>query len=120
MKSGFDFELYGEIFKNCFIFVSRYANKNLQLSLFGTDPNTNETSHLADITLDQNSKKLKQNEIVVNCLYRPTVIPQLLKLGILKKQVGICIVSLTIYPVYTVDFSKINLMQYSEPELLAA
>ncbi|MCI9245654.1 MAG: hypothetical protein HFJ30_00660 [Clostridia bacterium] len=93
---------------------------NLQLSLFGTDPKTNQTAHFADITLDQNNKKLKENEIVVNCLYRPALIPQLLELGILKKQTGICVVNFTMYPVYTVDFSKINSRQYSEQELLVA
>ena len=38
MESGFNFELYETIFKNCFISSSRYKNGNLQLSLFGVDP----------------------------------------------------------------------------------
>ena len=120
MKNGFDFELYGDIFKNCFILTSRYVNRNLQLSLFGTDPKTNQTAHFADITLDQNSRKLKENEIVVDCQYKPTLIPQLLKLGILKKQVGICVVEFTMYPVYTIDFPKINSKKYHEQEQLVA
>ena len=55
MKSGFDFELYETLFTNCFIFSSRYENGNLQLSLFGTDPTIGETTHFADITLNQNN-----------------------------------------------------------------
>ena len=31
---GFSFELYETIFKNCFIYSSKYKNGNLQLSLF--------------------------------------------------------------------------------------
>ena len=41
MRSGFDLELYGETFKNCFIESSSYKNGNLQLSLYGLDANLN-------------------------------------------------------------------------------
>lgn len=120
MESGFSFELYETLFENCFIHSSRYKNGNLQLSLFGIDPKTNETAHFADITLDQNRRLLKENEIVVDCLYKPTLIPQLMTLGILKEQVGICVISGVIYPIYTIDLSKIKQKQYSMQELVAA
>ena len=120
MVQGFSFELYEMVFKNCFIHTSRYTNGNLQLSLFGTDPETNETAHFADITLDQNRRVLKENEIVVDCKYKPTLIPQLLELGILKKQVGIYAIETTIYPIYTVDLDKISEKQYCMQELIAA
>lgn len=119
MENGFSFELYGETFKNCFIHSSNYRNGNLQLSLFGVDPKLNQTAHFADITLNQN-KLLSENEIVVYCKFKPTLIPQLLNLGILKKQTGICVVNSTIYPIFTVDLTKIAEMQYFIPELIAA
>ncbi len=120
MKSGFRFELYKMVFEDCFIHSSRYKNGNLQLSLFGIDPETNETAHFADITLDQNRRLLKENEIVVDCLYKPTLIPQLMDLGILKEQVGICVISSVIYPIYTVNLTNINQKQYCMQELVAA
>lgn len=120
MRNGFDFELYGETFKNCFIFITKYVNGNLHLSLFGTDPKICQTAHFADITLEQNSRKLKENEIVVDCEYKPELIPQLKELGILKEQVGICVVNFTIYPVYTVNLDILNSKQYCEQELLVA
>ncbi len=120
MKNGFDFELYETIFTNCFIHSSRYVNGNLQLSLFGTDSTTNETSHFADITLEQNSIKLKENEIVVDCKYKPTLIPQLQDLGILEKQVGICAINFMLYPIYTIDLTMIQENCYCMQELVAA
>jgi len=120
MKSGFDFELYETLFTNCFILSSRYTNGNLQLSLFGTDLTTNETAHFADITLNQNSKVLRENEIVVDFKYKPAMIPQLIKLGILKEQVGICPIKDTIYPIYTIDKTIVNQKQYYMQELVAA
>ncbi len=120
MKSGFNFELYETLFTNCFIVSSRYTNGNLQLSLFGTDPATNETAHFADITLNQNSRMLKENEIVVDFKYKPTMIPQLIKLGILKEQVGICVIKDSLYPIYTIDRTMVNQKQYCMQELVAA
>lgn len=120
MESGFDFELYETLFKNCFIYNSRYSNGNLQLSLFGVDPATNETAHFADITLEQNSRVLKENEIVVDCKYKPTLIPQLINLGVLKEQVGVCVVKGTIYPIYTINEIMVNEKQYCMRELVAA
>ena len=120
MVQGFSFELYETIFDNCFIHTSKYSNGNLQLSLFGTDPETNETTHFADITLEQNRRVLKENEIVVDCKYKPTLIPQLIKLGILKNQVGICVINSTIYPIYTIDLNKISEKKYCMQELIAA
>lgn len=120
MKSGFDFELYETLFTNCFIYTSRYLNGNLQLSLFGTDPEINETAHFADITLNQNSKVLKENEIVVDCRFKPTLIPQLISLGVLKEQVGICAIKDAIYPIYTIDETMVNKKQYCMRKLIAA
>ena len=120
MESGFSFELYETVFENCFIHSSRYANGNLQLSLFGVDPETNETAHFADITLNQNRKLLKSNEVIVDCLYKPTMLQQLLDLGILKNQVGIFTTEYAIYPIYTVDLTKISQKQYFMPELAVA
>ena len=118
--NGFSFELYEKVFENCFIHSSVYVNGNLKLSIFGTNPDTKETEHFVDITLEQNSKHLKDNEIVVDYLYKPTFIPQLEKLGILNKKVGICAVQSVIYPVYEVNFTKIAEKEYFMPELIAA
>lgn len=120
MKSGFDFELYETLFTNCFIVSSKYSNGNLQLSLFGTDPKTNETAHFVDITLNQNSRLLRENEIVVDFKYKPTMIPQLINLGILKEQVGICVIKDSLYPIYTIDRTMVNQKQYCMQELVAA
>ena len=120
MKSGFTFELYNMIFKNCFIHSSRYSNGNLQLSLFGIDPDINQTAHFADITLEQNRTKLNENEIVVDCRFRPTLIPQLLKLGVLKDRTGTYVKNATFYPIYTIDFTKIREKQYAMQELAVA
>lgn len=120
MKCGFNFELYETVFENCFIHSSRYKNGNLQLNLFGLDPETNQTAHFADITLEQNIKKLRKNEIVVDCKYKPTLIPQLKELHILKEQTGICVSNSMIYPIYTVDLTKLVEFQYCMQELVAA
>lgn len=120
MENGFSFELYEMIFENCFIHTSRYKNGNLQLSLFGIDPETNQTAHFVDITLDQNTRYLKENEIVVDCRFKPTMIPQLIDLGILKEQTGICVVNASIYPIYTIDLTRIVANQYCMQELVAA
>ena len=93
---------------------------NLQLSLFGIDPKTNEIAHFADITLDQNKRLLKDNEIVVDCRFKPTMIPQLIDLGILKEQTGICVINASIYPIYTIDLTRICANQYCMQELVAA
>ena len=120
MESGFNFELYEMVFKNCFIHVSTYPNGNLQLSLFGADPETDETAHFADITLDQNRKILNENEIVVDYVYKPTLIPQLKNLGILKEQTGIIALDSTLYPIYTIDLTKVLSNQYYMQDIVAA
>ena len=120
MKSGFTFELYEMIFKNCFIHSSNYKNGNLQLSLFGTDPETNETAHFADISLEQNRRKLKDDEVIVDYMFKPTLIPQLKNLGILKEQTGVYADKSAIYPIYTIDYSKIQAKKYCMQELVAA
>lgn len=120
MENGFSFELYETIFTNCFIYSSTYSNGNLQLSLFGIDPVTNETAHFVDISLEQNNKVLKGNEIVVDCKFKPTLIPQLLELGIIKNQTGICIAHNDIYPIYTVDLSNVQKKYCYAEKLIAA
>ena len=121
MESGFDFELYETLFRNCFIHNSIYENGNLKLSLFGIDPSIDETAHLTDITLEQNVvNRLKQNEIVVDNRFKPTLVPQLEKLGILKEKLGMCIVNNVFYPIYSLDFSKIMKNQYYVPNSIVA
>lgn len=120
MKSGFSFNLYETLFENCFIECSKYKNGNLQLSLFGLDPKVNQTAHFADITLEQNCVNLDENEIVVNNRFRPTLIPQLKDLGILKEKIGMCIVNNIFYPIYSIDLTKIKENCYYLQELLAA
>ena len=113
MENGFDFELYGENFNNCFIETSYYKNGNLQLSLYGIDKNVNEIGHIADISLNQDEVKLKEDEIVVDTKFKPEVIPQLKKLGILKKQLRMCILKNTFYAIYQVDFSRLKENSYA-------
>lgn len=120
MNDGFWFELYETQFTNCFIHSSRYKNGNLQLSLFGVDPVLNETCHFADITLEQNKRIFNDNEIVVDAKYKPELIPQLVNLGILIEQVGIFVENATIYPIFTIDLSRINKNRYAQLELVAA
>lgn len=121
MENGFSFELYDVIYKNCFIHSSRYKkNGNLQLSLFGNDPATNEISHFTDITLENHNKVLGEDEIVVDCKYKPTLITQLKELGVLKKQIGICLANSSIYPIYTINLIKVNEKCYCKQELIAA
>ena len=120
MESGFDFYLYETLFKNCFIQCSSYANGNLQLSLYGLDPNVNQVLHFADITLEQDNVKLKEYEIVVDNKFKPTFIPQLKNLGIIKEQTRMCIVNDTFYPIYTIDLSKIKENCYYIRNLIAA
>ncbi len=120
MKCGFDFELYETLYKNCFIECSSYANGNLQLSLYGLDPEVEQVSHFADITLDQDEVSLQENEIVVNDLFKPCLVSQLEKLGVLKEKVRMCIIKRIFYPIYTIDFSKVEENSYYLKELVAA
>lgn len=120
MENGFDLEMYETIFKNCFIECSHYKNGNLQLSLYGLDPQVNQVSHFADITLEQNSVKLQENEIVVDNHFRPKLISQLENLGILKEKKGVCIVNNTFYPIYIIDYSKVMENCYYLQELIVA
>ena len=99
MKNSFDMEMYGTLFKQCFINCSSYPNGNLQLSLYGLDPNVNQMSHFADITLEQSSIQLPEDEIIVNNRFRPTLVEQLERLGILKEKIGTCIVDNILYPI---------------------
>ncbi|MEE0768521.1 MAG: hypothetical protein UIT70_01410 [Clostridia bacterium] len=120
MKNGFSFNLFETLFENCFIECSNYKNGNLQLSLYGVDPVVNQIAHFADITLDQNNVKLAENEIVVNNRFRPTLIPQLKNLGILKEKLGMCIVNNYFYPIYSIDLSNVKVNGYYLHELLVA
>lgn len=120
MKLGFDFEIYGTVFKNCFIEVSRYVNGNLQLSLYGHDPDIRQITHLIDITLDQNIKQLPSNQIIVNDRFNPTLVSQLKDLGILKDKLDVCIINNHFYSIYSFDFSKVEENCYYLQELVAA
>lgn len=120
MKNGFDLEMYETLFRECFIEYSTYSNGNMRLCLYGIDPEINETAHFADITLEQNSIKLNDDEIIVNNHFKPTLVPQLEKLGILKEKVKNCIVENTFYPIYKIDFSKVIEKCYYIQDLVAA
>lgn len=112
MENGFNFEFQGIIFENCFIHSSCYVNGNLQLSIFGKDPNTHQIAHFTDITLEQYLQKLKNNEIIVNCKFNPTLIPQLKELGILSKQIGIFRGGKYLYPIYRINLENCVKKQY--------
>lgn len=120
MKNGFDLKMYGNVFTKCFIEYSKYQNGNLCLSLYGIDPNIDETAHFADITLEQNYIQLQEDEIVVNNRFKPTFEEQLKKLGILKEKVKNCIINNISYPIYKIDFSKVVEKRYYYEELIAA
>ena len=120
MRKGFTFELYETLFEDCFINSSRYKNGNLQLSLFGFDFKVNNVAHFADITLNQNERKLNKDEIIVDCKFKPTLIPQLKNLGIIKEQVGIFVKNNMFYPIYTIDQAKVVEKDYCMQELVAA
>lgn len=120
MKNGFELEMYGTIFTKCFIEYSIYKNGDLQLSLYGIDPCINEIAHFADITVEQDSIKLQEDEIVVNNRFKPTLVKQLEKLGILKEKVKNCIIENVFYPIYKIDFSKVAEKCYYANELMAA
>lgn len=120
MKNGFDLELYETLFKNCFIEYSTYPNGDLQLSLYGVDPTINEVAHFADITVEQNEIHLQDDEIVVDNRFRPTLVKQLEKLGILKEKVRNCVIQNAFYPIYKIDFSKVIEKCYYLNKLVAA
>lgn len=120
MKNGFDLELYETLFKNCFIEYSNYTNGDLQLSLYGIDPTINEIAHFADITVEQNEIHLQDDEIIVDNRFRPTLVKQLEKLGILKEKVRNCVIQNIFYPIYKIDFSKVTEKSYYLNELVAA
>ena len=113
MKSGFTFELYEMIFKNCFIHSSNYKNGNLQLSLFGTDPETNETAHFADISLEQNRRKLKDDEVIVDYMFKPTLIPQLKNLGILKNRQVYMLINLL-----SIQFIRLIILKFKRKNIV--
>ena len=66
------------------------------------------------------SVKLQDNQVVVNDRFRPTLIPQLETLGILKERIGSCIVKNVFYPIYNIDYSKVNENCYYLQDLVAA
>lgn len=120
MESGFSFELHEKVYENCFVHSSHYKNGNVQLSLFGVDPETNEVAHFTDITLEQNRRSLHDNEIIVDCKFKPTFVLQLINLGILKDQIGIYAKNSCIYPIYTIDLSNIAISEYYIKEPIVA
>ena len=120
MKNVFDLEMYETLFKDCFIEYSTYQNGDLQLSLYGVDSNINETAHFADITVEQNLVQLQDDEIVVNNRFKPTLVKQLEKLGILKEKVRDCVIQNAFDPIYKIDFSKVIEKCYCLEELVAA
>ena len=93
---------------------------SLQIVLFGVNPETNNTEHFVDITLDQKKIKLSDERIIVNSVFSPEMIPQLIKLGILKELESRCVVNNTIYPIYRIENTKVYECSYRVPELVAA
>ncbi len=120
MKNGFDFEMLDTVFRDCFIECTSYKNGNLQLSLYGIDPSTEEFSHFADITLNPKTVRLEEDEIIVNNRFRPNFVSQLERLGVLKEKVCMCIVNNVFYPIYTIDFEKVKENCYYLQDLVAA
>lgn len=124
-QSGFEFEMYETIFDDCFIDRSMYANGNLKLSLYGKDVKNGNTAyfnteHFADITLEQDRYKLPLNEVIVDNYYKPSLIPQLQSLGILKDMLGMCYVKGKLYPKYSLNIDKVIAKSFKMPSLVAA
>ena len=63
---------------------------------------------------------LSPDEIVVDCKFKPTLVPQLLELGIIKNQTGIYVKNSDIYPVYSINSDKVQENYYHLEELVAA
>ena len=84
------------------------------------DANVNQISHFADITLNQNVVDLTDDTIIVDNKCKPTLVPQLEKIGILAAKIKMFIIDNVFYPIYKIDFSKVNSQRYYETELLAA
>ena len=120
MKRGFSFEMDDIIFKNCYVNSSFYTNGDIRLSIIGNNAITNTTENVVDITLEQNTVNLRKNEIVVDCIYNPTMIPQLKRLGIIKQQTGICVANSNIYPIYSIDFTEFEEKENCMHGLVAA
>ena len=124
-QSGFEFEMYETIFDDCFIDRSMYSNGNLKLSLYGKDVrngNTEDfnTEHFADITLDQDIYKLPLHEVIVDNHFKPSLIPQLKSLGILKDMLCMCYVKGKLYPKYSLNMDKVLSKSFKMPSLVAA
>ena len=118
MCKKFSLSVYNKIFTECFLHFSRYVNDDLQVSVFGIDPDTDLMGHFLDISLEQNSIELLENEIIVDHRYKPEIIEQLEDLGILKEKVRMCIINLTMYPVYSLDVPKLENYTYVEESML--
>ena len=122
---GFEFEMYETMYEDCFIDRSMYANGNLKLSLYGKDlKNSNtdyyNTEHLAEITLDQDIYKLPLNEVIVDNHFKPSLIPQLQSLGIIKDMLCMCYVKGKLYPKYSLNMDKVIAKSFKIPNLVAA
>lgn len=120
MECGFDFKIYGTVFKDCFINYSMYDNGKMKLSLFGSEKGEEDTSHFADITLDSKKLRLSQDEIVVDNKFKTDFVPQLIKLGIIKEMVSVCKIGGTEYPIHKVNFPILFKNCYYPDALLAA
>jgi len=119
MCRNFNLTVYGTIFTHCFLHFSKYVNGNLQVSVFGTDPKTKLRGHFLDISLEQSTVKLEEDQIVVNTQYKPELVDQLETLGILKERIGMCAINFTLYPIYTVDIPMLSEYAYAESLLCA-
>ena len=112
--------VYGKTFVNCILHFSVYNNGNLKVSVFGMDPDTSLRGHFLDISLEQNEISLADDCIVVNNRYKPEIVEQLENLGILQERIRMCVISNTIYPVYSVNIPESENYSYIEDRELCA
>ena len=112
LKERFQIILYDKLYKNCFLHLSKYINGDLKISIFGEEPEISQTAHFMDITLEQNSIELEKNQIVVDNYLKNDLIKQLKELGILKREIGTCIVECIRYPIYEIKLKDLQKFTY--------
>ena len=107
----FELEIFGTVYKECFFYLSKYLNGDLQISVFGIKDKTNITEHFLDITVEQNSIELAKNHIVLDNYFKQELVEKLKQLGVLKKYIGTFIIQSIRYPIYELDME--NVKQYT-------
>lgn len=115
----FELETFGTVYEKCFLYLSRYLNGNLQISVFGMNTRTNLTEHFWDITVEQNSVELQENHIVVDNYLKEELVQQLKQIGILKQYIGTYIIQGIRYPIYELDMEIVKQHTYETEEISA-